>query len=1372
MKNRNFSFGGLRVKPAMTTTRTMTTVVALIALILNSPFSILHLNAQTVYPNFATLTDFGGAAVANISTFVPNAGDYTLEVQATAGVPVNVAFAGISYTPQNTGAVRFIQQNGSIYVFENGAVAQLTATPPQPQYSVSGSNLIQNPSFENGTLFDGSTDRWIPDSWETWNGGSATWGMDVGSTNVRDNATYRSDGTKSLIMHSSSRYLMQQLPAGALEAGAYYLLTYDYWTSEGTGNGGITYQVMFGSDRCFDDILALRGHTTIETGTAQFSFSSLFQAPATVPSTVWFSLYRNVDKVDWLDNFRLVKIVPAAQGITGTSQATYLAGVAYAPENISLTGGDYIDMTARIVNPNFDNDFTGWNTVTGYKISTTEKASGLIAGSQNHAQVWVGSGGVSGNFYQTIANLPNGKYTVSAVVVPSFSGTLKLYAGSGTTNITSGGNATYSATGVVFDGTLDIGLQFALTGSPTVDFDSFTLKYFGVDADSYLQILNQKINEAKADTLVIYSSTTAPGYSNIAQYRAALAQANALPDSTVETLVAALNALQDAMNEYDAITAAYAPLRTAINALQTQVNTSGYPDQTEFTAVITAAWAVYNSAADERANIAATLADIAAKAAILTEYKTLGDAIADANALIAATHYPGETTFLADIAAAQAIYTQPAGEDLAAAIAALTTARGVYYNSQYTQPAVTQTVSWVDTSLSGSEKFVLRVDGQPFYMTNIQVRLDKLYGYNGWNDAELKAVLQRAANDGFNTVSIPLFWREVEPVKNQFDWQILDKYLGWCKEFGLKMEVLWFSWSSGGRVQYLWDYNGRQELRTPDYVCSMSGTSEFNVLRGEWEYSLDWRDTNLRDRDAYVLGQIMEHIALWDANNDSPHTVIGVQLGNEARAHGNNTATAAEIINYYSTVGYAVKNSKYKVWTRLNCVSYETSGRISANESKRNSGGTGIDFVGIDIYGTSASSIKGNMNSQLPQTGKNYAMIMEIDAKDSNVPIYQLAALAGNKAFDYYNMGFVDGNGLYSNSGHTLVERDHIGEVRQRNKMLSLANQDVALKAQGSSLYVYNYAGSSTSVETGLENITFTPGAARTQAVAVRRSASEIILMATASGTFILPAEIAFASASVGHFDENNIWIDEGAATFVTNTAGRTQFSIAGAERAIRIVQQVTVANAIQNPSFENGISAVNGVNVPAAWSLESTMSGTIDTKLSTATPADGTYSYNIWASQINAIDLYQSIVLPAGTYTLKASLHTGSAAELTTQHIYVQVGAGSRQNSATLTYSDSEYWQELSVTFTVTSDYETVRIGAASTGSGTTAGWFKIDNFRLTADTPDALDAVRTENSPPLRNDIFTIDGRYLGTGTPESLHLKRGVYIIGGKKKLVKRE
>lgn len=519
----------------------------------------------------------------------------------------------------------------------------------------------------------------------------------------------------------------------------------------------------------------------------------------------------------------------------------------------------------------------------------------------------------------------------------------------------------------------------------------------------------------------------------------------------------------------------------------------------------------------------------------LKNVNTFKAVVEDAKAERAADSYPGNSAFDVAISTAESFLAKleiAPTLDATEQLAALNMAREAYYNSQYAIAPIWQTVSYVDLSLNASEKYTLRVDNKPFYPTNIQVRPDKLRGYLGWSEKEIEAAFKRAADDGFNTVSVPVYWKEVEPEKNHFDWRILDRYLGWCKKYGMKMEMLWFSWSSGGRVQWLWNgTNGKWVLRTPDYVCSADGKSDFNMLRNTWEYSLDWRDTNLRSRETYVLGRIMEHIALWDANNDNPHTVVGVQLGNEARGHGNNSATAAEIVDYYHQVGSAVKNSKYVTWTRINCVSYETSGRTSANENKRNNGGTNIDFVGIDVYGTNAGSVKGNINGQLGTNGKNYRMIMEIDAKDSWSPIYQMAALAGDKAFDYYNLGPVDGNGLYANDGHALKERAHINLVRQRNKMLNLCNQDICLRKQGSGLYVYNYTATSTNTEAGYKGITFTPGANNTQAIAVEHSSHEFSLLSTADGTFTIPSAYVIKSAEIGHYDSSNNWVKEGYAS-------------------------------------------------------------------------------------------------------------------------------------------------------------------------------------------------------------------------------------------------
>ena len=165
------------------------------------------------------------------------------------------------------------------------------------------------------------------------------------------------------------------------------------------------------------------------------------------------------------------------------------------------------------------------------------------------------------------------------------------------------------------------------------------------------------------------------------------------------------------------------------------------------------------------------------------------------------------------------------------------------------------------------------------------------------------------------------------------------------------------------------------------------------------------------------------------------------------------------------------------------------------------------------------------MDGQLGTNGKNFRMIMEIDAKDANSPVYQMAALAGDKSFDYYNYCVVDGNALYGADGHKLVERGHIGEVRQRNKMLNLANQDIAVKSHGKGLYVYNYAGNSVSAETGLEGISFLPSSSRVQAVAVRHSAREDVAPFHGPGDFRVAGHHESYGCSFGYMDEEGRWV-------------------------------------------------------------------------------------------------------------------------------------------------------------------------------------------------------------------------------------------------------
>lgn len=457
-------------------------------------------------------------------------------------------------------------------------------------------------------------------------------------------------------------------------------------------------------------------------------------------------------------------------------------------------------------------------------------------------------------------------------------------------------------------------------------------------------------------------------------------------------------------------------------------------------------------------------------------------------------------------------------------------------------PASPKAVSCVDLDSGLGQKYFLRVDGRPFYMVNIQVRLDKLRYSWGWNAAAREAIIARAAADGFNTISIPIQWYEVEPAKDRFHWSILDEYLGLANKYHLKMELLWFGQNSGGHVQWL----GRSaihpsHLRTPDYVLyspapdSRATTSDYAIRRDISDYTLDLADNRLRARETYVLSRVMAHVALWDATNGSRHTVIGVQLDNEVRSIHGPSFPASLVVSYMSDLGSAVKRSDYVVWTRLNCVSFETNSRIDANESLRSTSGTNIDFIGTDLYGIQASTVK----TEPAYKGGNYRMIMESGAEASRAAQFQLAALAGDNAYDHYDMCGPDGHGLYDRSGATgfVPHGNYIKDVRVVNRLLNSDISDIATKAQGVGLFVHNWEGSSPLSTTGAEGISFTPASPTSQAISISRNhGTEIVLMNTMGGTFAYPSSLGITSASEGHFDTNNRWINEKSVSF-TSTA-------------------------------------------------------------------------------------------------------------------------------------------------------------------------------------------------------------------------------------------
>jgi hypothetical protein len=235
---------------------------------------------------------------------------------------------------------------------------------------------------------------------------------------------------------------------------------------------------------------------------------------------------------------------------------------------------------------------------------------------------------------------------------------------------------------VLAENTVDIcaGLVGTNAGSSSNAFiyvDDIRLLYYGVDVDEFQQLLHAKTAAALADT----ARADNPGFINRQQLRDAIDAAQSA-QPTEASVAAALAAIEVAIDEYNAIVAAYEPLKAAIADFAALLTNSIYSHADIFGSYLAAAQAVYDNPVDQRASIAATVAGIERQKQRLSLLNKLSVKLSQAAQTLSATSYYDKAALQAAIADAQAVCDNPEGEDVQAAISALTAAYSSYINGR------------------------------------------------------------------------------------------------------------------------------------------------------------------------------------------------------------------------------------------------------------------------------------------------------------------------------------------------------------------------------------------------------------------------------------------------------------------------------------------------------------------------------------------------------------------------------------------------------------------------------------------------------------------------------------------------------------------
>lgn len=174
----------------------------------------------------------------------------------------------------------------------------------------------------------------------------------------------------------------------------------------------------------------------------------------------------------------------------------------------------------------------------------------------------------------------------------------------------------------------------------------------------------------------------------------------------------------------------------------------------------------------------------------------------------------------------------------------------------------------------------LVVDGQPFLILGPQWDCDSCFTPRAMNPLFPHARRMRA-----NTAALPVYWREVEPEPDTFDFSMVNERIIQARENDLRIVLIWFATWKNACAFYVPDY-----IRDDGATCPPARTRD-----GQSLVSLCPSATTTWERDRNALRALMTHLR--DA--DADHTVILVQVENEPGILGSDRRYRETCTNRY-----------------------------------------------------------------------------------------------------------------------------------------------------------------------------------------------------------------------------------------------------------------------------------------------------------------------------------------------------------------------------------------------------------------------------------------------------------------------------------------
>lgn len=220
--------------------------------------------------------------------------------------------------------------------------------------------------------------------------------------------------------------------------------------------------------------------------------------------------------------------------------------------------------------------------------------------------------------------------------------------------------------------------------------------------------------------------------------------------------------------------------------------------------------------------------------------------------------------------------------------------------------------------------------GTPYLQYGVQITPNRT---GNMTEAQQEEFYQKAREVGFEKVAVAVRWCEIEPWENAYNLYSVEKIITCAEKYDLDVEILWFGSNVCG-----------SRRNSPSYV--LNNSERFPVINSNFDYT----NTELLNRESKAIGVMMNFIYDTDTNC----RVSMVQIENEPNFKNAQTEQRAAFLNYLDTLGLAVKNSPYKVLTRVNLVINDSYLETENTLPEEILALDGIDMVGPDVYTNSA----------------------------------------------------------------------------------------------------------------------------------------------------------------------------------------------------------------------------------------------------------------------------------------------------------------------------------------------------------------------------------------------------------------------------------